>query len=58
MWFNDLPNNHLQVTIQGMVLVLSQDEQKQLGRTLAQRGMVTRDDLVDPYYLNRRERGK
>jgi len=56
MWFNDLPNNHLQVTHGSAILILSPDEQRQLGRALAQRGVVTRDDIIDPYYDNRFER--
>ncbi len=58
MWFNALPNDALQVTVGGCVHIYTVEEQQQLRRVLAQRGMVSRDDVKDAWHMNRNERGK
>lgn len=48
MWFNDLPNGNLQISFNGRIEILDPEQQRQLGRALAQRGMVSMDDLIQP----------
>lgn len=52
MWFNDLPNGALQISINGRVEILDVDQQRQLGRVLAQRGMVSKSDVGDAWPVN------
>lgn len=52
MWFNDLPNGALQISFNGQVEILDVDQQRQLGRVLAQRGMVSKSDVRDAWPVN------
>lgn len=56
MWLNPLPNGALQLTVDGVVVVLREEDQRALGKELCKRGIVTIDDVYDPYHDNEFER--
>ncbi len=47
MWFNSLPNDYLQISFgDGEPKILSPDQQRELGKELARRGMVEEYDVT------------
>lgn len=59
MWINKLPNNAIQISCDGQLIVLREDQQRELVNWLARERWPMLVDIVGiPFHRNEREQGR